>query len=69
VSDTVSVKHATVLQRRPLRDGRQIVEIDCACGDTHWILNPASLVECLSQPGKFMWVDGLASAAGRVGHG
>jgi hypothetical protein len=57
-----SVKHATVLQRRPLRDGRQIVEIDCACGDTHWILNPASLVECLKRPGKFVSIDGGAHA-------
>jgi hypothetical protein len=53
-----AVKHATVLQTRQLRDRRQLVEVACPCCDsTHWLLTPSGAVECLSQPGKFMWVD------------
>jgi hypothetical protein len=56
------VKAARVLQTRQLRDRRQIVEVDCACCDeTHWLLNPSGLVECLTSPGRYMWVDGLGS--------
>jgi hypothetical protein len=53
------VKAAKVLQTRELRDRRHLVEVDCACCDsTHWLLNPSgAVVECLSTPGKFMWVD------------
>jgi hypothetical protein len=61
-TDTVPLKHGQVLQTRRLRDGRQIVEVTCPhCGETHWLLNPSSLVECLTSPGRFMWVDGLGS--------
>jgi hypothetical protein len=53
------MKAARVLQTRQLRDRRQLVEVSCpCCGDSHWVLNPAPAVECLSQPGKFMSIDG-----------
>jgi hypothetical protein len=65
MTDTVPLKHAQVLQTRPPRDGRQIVEIDCAvCDSTHWLLSPGGLVECLSSAGRFMYVDGLGCPAG-----
>jgi hypothetical protein len=58
------VKHGQVLQRRQLRDGREIVEAACPhCSSTHWLLNPSGLVECLTLPGKFAWLDGLGSPA------
>jgi len=60
---TAAQKHARALQVRQLRDGRQLVEFDCGhCGETHWVLAPSQLVDCLTVPNQSMWLDGLGHA-------
>ena len=56
------MKTATVLQTRRLRDGHQLVEVNCPhCSESHWLmLTPGStLAYCLAEPSRAFFLDGL----------